>query len=81
MIQMLADIHLAEAEVQAFVKNDSAGISKTPAYYRYIFDKYHTSAIRFKKSFDFYVKHPALMDETYAAILIELSKRQAGHEK
>ena len=38
MIQILADIHLAESEATLYPYNDSLGIINLPAYYKYIFE-------------------------------------------
>lgn len=76
MVQVLTDVHLAEADASLRTLPDST--SKTPISFQKIFDKDSITKQQYEESLAFYVDHPVLLDSIYVQVLNELSKRQAG---
>ncbi len=81
MIQILADIHLAESEATLYPYNDSLGIINLPAYYKYIFEHHKIDTAVFTHSMNFYLANPELMNSVYSGVIDELSKRHARYQK
>lgn len=81
MIQILADIHLAESEATLHPYNDSLGIINLPAYYKYIFEHHRIDTAVFSHSMNFYLANPELMNSVYSGVIDELSKRHARYQK
>jgi len=46
-------------------------------YYSEIFTRYHITKAEYYKSYDFYVRHPALFEETLGPIIDSLSAMEA----
>jgi hypothetical protein len=78
MVMVMADVHILEAQIQLQNLNQSDSTRKI-AYsrYLYLFEKNKITPELFKKSFDFYSKHPVVMSDLYKEIITEISKRQA----
>ena len=76
MVDIMIDIHLAEAAVQDLrLPHDSA--SKVYAVQeKYIFKKHGVSDTVFLDSYNYYVKHPDQLELVYAAVIDTLSLRQ-----
>ena len=81
MIQILADIHLAESEATLHPYNDSLGIINLPAYYKYIFEHHRIDTAVFSHIMNFYLANPELMNTVYSGVIDELSKRHARYQK
>lgn len=77
MLMVLTDIHLIEgARVGNRIQgNDSLNIKD---YYHHVWDKYHLSKERFRRSFNFYSTHPDEMSELYRQMLDSLSIMEAN---
>jgi hypothetical protein len=76
MVQLLADLHLAQALAQSQADvNDPAEAKK--AYYQAVLKKHGISYSRFKKSMDHYATHPEALTVIYDQVIEELSRRQA----
>ena len=77
MIQVMVDVHLAEAVIQSrnLNLNDS---TKTIAagYYKNLFEKNKINEQQFRESFLFYSHHLDLMNKIYEDVINELSKKQ-----
>lgn len=86
MIEVMTDIHLAEAWVIE-QKNDSiANDVKLESYYAGIYSNYGISAQHYKSSFTYYAQHPALMNYIYIKVteklnLLESQNRHLGQPK
>lgn len=80
MVQVLTDVHLAEAEANLRTLPDSA--SKEPIGFQKIFDKDSITKKQYEESLTFYIDHPVLLDSIYTQVLNELSKIQgtAGNQ-
>lgn len=80
MVELMVDVHLAEAQSQAKIGFDNSKTIKQ-AYYKFIFNKYQISYSQFAKSFDYYSAHPEVFSEIYDNVITELSKKQAESSK
>ena len=74
MAQVIADIHLAEAEVNIHMLPDSSSDKKLS--FQKIFEKHAITKQQYEKSLSFYVNRPEMLDEIYESVLNELSKMQ-----
>lgn len=73
MIEMLADIHLAEATFTRF-RYDSAMVHSTSANFYYsILDKYQIQDSVFEQSFVYYASTPKSFEEMYRKVMNKLS--------
>lgn len=73
MIEMLADIHLAEATFVRF-RYDSAMVhSKSADFYYSVLDKYQVQDSLFEQSFVYYASTPKSFEEMYRKVMNELS--------
>jgi hypothetical protein len=77
MIQILADIHIADAVVDQKSGQQATNLPLTNALYTRIFQNYHITAAQYKASYKYYEVHPKLMDDIYTQVITELSKREA----
>ncbi|HKR04100.1 MAG TPA: DUF4296 domain-containing protein [Bacteroidia bacterium] len=76
MVQVLVDIHLAEARSQFNAPFDNSKNVKQ-AYYKFIFNKYKITYAQLMKSWSFYSEHPAIFTKIYDEVITELSRKQA----
>lgn len=76
MVQVLTDVHLAEAEANLRTLPDST--SKEPIGFQKIFDKDSITKKQYEESLTFYIDHPVLLDSIYTQVLNELSKMQGN---
>ncbi|MEO5569290.1 MAG: DUF4296 domain-containing protein [Bacteroidia bacterium] len=77
MVQVMVDIHLAEAHSQFSAAFDnSANVKQT--YYKFILNKYKISYNQLMNSWKFYAEHPEIFSQVYDEVITELSKRQAA---
>lgn len=77
MVQVLADVHIADAVVEKRSSPEKPDTALTAAMYSEIFRIHHISRNDFYKSYHFYERHPELMNEMYPDVINELSRRQA----
>lgn len=76
MVDILIDIHLAEAGVQDMrLDRDSATVFFA-AQEKYIFKKHNVTDSDFLRSYNFYIEHPAQLEDIYSAVIDTLSLRQ-----
>ena len=73
MIQLLADMHLADAAVQDLKINQDSSKVLYQKYYAQIFEKHKTNTKQFKKSLQYYTQHPEVMDQMYMKVIENLS--------
>jgi hypothetical protein len=78
MVEILTDVQLAEAAVQAYGL-DRSDSTRRFAFnqYKYVFEKHKVSYEQFRKSYDFYNDHPEMADKMYDELINALSSRQA----
>lgn len=77
MINILTDIHIAEAKVNHLNLRSYDSIQVVYRDYEMdIFRKYQVDTARYRESYQFYLEHPAYMDEIYAAVVDSLSLRE-----
>lgn len=76
MKKILTDIHYADA--YAFQEFRADTIYRAAAgMYLEIFEKYGVDTAAFNSSFNYYVQHPKLMDNMYAAMIDSLNARES----
>ena len=76
MVDFLIDVHLAEAGVQDLrLKKDSAAVVFA-AQEKLLFKKHGITDSLYITSYNFYIEHPADLEEIYAAVIDSLSLRQ-----
>lgn len=75
MVNVLMDIHIAEAGVRTLV-TDSLNY-KVKEYYYSIFEKYHITDVQFKTSMRFYTEHPRILEEIYQKMIEKMSEKEA----
>ena len=76
MVQVMVDIHLAEAQSQFNMPFDHSKNIKQ-SYYKFIFKKYNLTYQQMIESWEFYVAHPDIFSKVYEDVITELSKKQA----
>lgn len=77
MIQILADIHMADAVVDHKSGTQAVDLPLTNVLYMQIYHNRHITAEQFKASYKYYEARPQLMDNMYVQVINELSKREA----
>lgn len=77
MIDILTDIHVADAIVDNKYGQQKADLPLTNALYSQIYKNHKITAGRYKSSYKYYEGHPELMDKMYTQVITELSKKQA----
>lgn len=74
MVDMLADIHMAEATFNRF-RFDSAMVNtKSADFYYSVLDKYQVQDSVFEKSFVYYASTPKSFEEMYRKVMNKLSE-------
>jgi hypothetical protein len=76
MVSVLVDIHLAQALVGINQFNDSLHYNLSD-YLSSVFQMHHLTREKYARSLEFYTDHPELLDEMYADVINELSKKQS----
>ncbi len=79
MIQILADIHLAQAQGQLQSTADDINAVKR-SYYQSVLQYHEISYKEFAASVQYYISRPDMLKEMYEKVLSELSRRQAEAE-
>jgi len=80
MVNILVDVHIAEAAANVARINDVEKFSASDLYPD-IFKTHLTDSISFRKSFDYYLHHPKKLDKIYEQVLNELSRRESEPEQ
>jgi type II secretory pathway predicted ATPase ExeA len=77
MIDMLVDVHLAEATYQNRIRQDSAidNTTSTDFYYS-VLDKYQVADSTFEKSYIFYLSNPRKFEKMYRKVQSKLSEME-----
>jgi len=77
MIQVLVDVHVADALVEHKSGMQNPNLPLTNALYTQIYHNYGITAKQFRSSYKYYESHPVLMDNLYTQVITELSKKEA----
>ncbi len=80
MVPVLVDMHLVQAVVGVNQQSDSLRYSIND-YVSSIFKLHHITKEKYDSSLQFYTAHPELLDEIYAEVINELSKKQSESER
>ncbi len=81
MTEILVDIHVADAIIDQKYGSQIANASLNNALYTRIFQNYHVTMSQYKSSYEYYERHPVLMDKMYVQVITELSKKEAVMSK
>ena len=74
---VFADALIAEGYVMEHTTLQDSQKKLATKYYSEIFDRYHITKEEYYKSYDFYVRHPALFQETLGPIIDSLTALEA----
>jgi Domain of unknown function (DUF4296) len=76
MVTILSDMHIAETMARNTIHLGDTNVQKVINYYAIIYKKNNISELAFKKSYDYYIQHPLLLDSVYSEIINQLSEKQ-----
>jgi hypothetical protein len=78
MVQILVDIHIAEAKVGHFsFRNIDSSKALYRRYEQDIFKKHGVDTTTYRKSFEFYLENTQYLDDIYSAVIDSLSYRES----
>ena len=72
----MAELHIAETMARSTIHLGDTNVQTVINYYDFIYKKNNISAEIFKKSYDYYMRHPVLLDSVYSEIITKLSEKQ-----
>lgn len=75
--QVLVDLHLLEAAMQAKVHSADSSKALFVGYNRFIFEKHGVDSEQFVRSFDYYLSNSLQMDTIMGLVMEELSNQEA----
>ena len=78
MIEILIDVHLAEAWKERRKMEEDSALIFIKAQYETIFKLHNITRSEFENSLEYYENHPDIMDELYHEVINEMSRREAG---
>lgn len=73
MIEMLVDVHLAEATYREMQSDSIVRNSSSANFYYSVLEKYQVPDSVFEKSFVYYASHPKKFEQMYRKVMNELS--------
>ncbi len=76
MAEVLTDVHLAEAKVNALVLSGDTLNKTMLAHYDFIYKKHKINEKEFKDNYTYYLENPVLLDSVYADVLVNLAQMQ-----
>ena len=76
MVNVLSDMHIAETMARNTIHLGDTNVQKVINYYGMIYKKHNITEETFKKSYDYYMQHPLLLDSVYSDIITKLSEKQ-----
>ncbi|MES2689101.1 MAG: DUF4296 domain-containing protein [Bacteroidota bacterium] len=76
MVGILYDMHLAEGVIAIYPSKGDSNARRALGYYEIIYKKHSTTKEEFKKSYDFYIAHPVLMDSVYTNMIEKLNEKE-----
>ena len=81
MAQILADIHLAEAQVTNLqLRSLDSSVTVYEELQQKIWKKYQVDTLLYRKSYSFYTSHPAYLAEIYEQVEKNLDRREKKKE-
>jgi hypothetical protein len=80
MVQLLTDIHIAEAKVSELgMSGDTVQVTQSK-YLQFVCDKNKTSIKAFDDSYQYYTTQPVLLDSIYQQVIANLSLLESEHK-
>lgn len=80
MIQVLTDIHIAEAKVNDLaLSGDTVAVTQAK-YFQFVCDKHQITPKQLEKSYQHYTKKPVLLDSIYQQVIVNLSELESAHK-
>ena len=76
MAEVLADVHIAEANIQMANSEDDSIHQTYINYYNAVFEKHKISSEAFIQSMDYYIKNPVLLQNIYDDVTEILSTKR-----
>ena len=76
MAEVLADVHIAEANIQMANSEDDSLHQTYTNYYNAVFEKHHISREAFIQSMGYYIKNPELLQNIYDNVTEILSTKR-----
>ena len=73
----MAEMHIAETMARNTTHLGDTNVQTVINYYDFIYKKNNVSEEIFKKSYNYYIQHPLLLDSVYSDIITKLSNNQA----
>lgn len=77
MTSLFIDIHLAEARIGRTIQHYDSSRMAYRVVHKNILKKHGLTDSTYKRSYDYYVNHPELMDKIYERVLDSLSLKEA----
>ncbi len=81
MIEVLVDIHVADAVVEHKYGADHPNPALTSALYKKIYINHGITAEQYKTSYKYYEMEPDMMNKMYDKVITEISKKEADMGK
>ncbi len=76
MVEVLLDVHLAEASFTAIDRNKKDAESEMANEYALIFKKHDVKSEDFFSTYNYYIEHPALLDSVYGELVSRITTMQ-----
>ena len=76
MVPLMIDIHLVEAAISSKNIARDSSVLLYSLYEKDVFKKHNISDSIYRKNFDYYTSHPAMMDKLYEMVVDSLSLRE-----
>ncbi|MES2654518.1 MAG: DUF4296 domain-containing protein [Bacteroidota bacterium] len=76
MGDIITDVHLAEAKVNALVLSGDTLNKTMLAHYDFIYKKHNITEKAFKDNYNYYLENPVLLDSVYADVLVNCAQMQ-----
>src|SRR5688500_10614741 len=76
MIDVMIDIHLAEAAISTQQIYGENANQKAADYYDRVFRQHGIRKEEFRKSFDWYTAHPEIFKEVYDELIVKMSSQE-----
>lgn len=81
MTNLLTDIHIVDGSMYNMMQGPDTLYKYSTDKYRYVFSKYHTDSVQFKKSFQYYSSHPEKLQVMYEQITINIKQKSDSVNK
>ena len=77
MVEVLLDVHLAEATFNVIERNKKSADSIINNEYAFIFKNHNVKADDFFSTYNYYIANPALMDSAYGELVTHITTLQS----